>query len=66
MDSFIDNVSRLVSNHETARMIDEAASSKDKTVSGYAKKLRSSSQFMEKTLDVIPQRNAVEKGLDWV
>lgn len=66
MDSFIDNVSRLVSNHETARMVDEAASSKDKTVSSYAKRLRSSPQFIEKALDVVPQRNTIEKWLDWV
>lgn len=66
MDSYIDNASRLISNREVANTIDSARSSTDPRVKAYADTVTGSMQFIEKALDVVPRRNAVEKSLEAV
>jgi len=66
MDSYIDNASRLISNREVANTIDKARTSKDPRVKSYAESITDSMQFVEKALDVVPKRNAVERSLDAV
>ena len=63
MDSFIDNMGRLIANKEIASMIDTAMKSKEPGVKDFVSKLANSFDFTEKAFDVTARKDAFQRGV---